>query len=352
MESRFLPPVLCDCKGDLKKKWFVFYYVNSKRIRVYGKINQGTTAKQRQALAKTLCEEIIQKQRSEYKSKTQLMVDKFLLTRINFWKPKTMMDHKSKVDALFNWLGFNQLTNENLRMFFVDILMDKSRTTYNNYRVVLKGILTEALQLNNAQVAVLFEGIKSVKAYPTPLFPFPVTIIERLKERILEDRPHLWLVCQLQYYCFIRPGEIRRLKVSDVMIDENKIVVHSEISKNKKTRFPVIPPAFKEDLKKAIYHRDLGEYLCPSSLGDYTMASENFYAYAHVKIVQLVGLEKSRYKLYCWKPTGMLQAIKNGASLKFIKEQAGHASVDQTDSYLRAVGWRDEDNSSILFPKI
>ncbi len=352
MESRFLPPVLCDCKGDLKKKWFVFYYVNSKRIRVYGKINQGKTAKERQALAKTLCEEIIQLQRSEYKSKTQLTVDKFLLTRKNFWKPKTMMDHKSKVDALFNWLGFSQLSNETLRLFFVDILSEKSRTTYNNYRVVLKSILTEALQLNTVQVAELFQGIKSVKAYPVPLYPFPVSVIERLKEKILEECPGLWLVCQLQYYCFIRPNEIRHLKVSDVMIDEDKIVVHAEISKNKKTRFPVIPLAFKEDLKKAVKQRHFGEYLCPSSRGLYSMASENNYAYNHAKVVRLIGLEKSRYKLYCWKPTGMLQAVKNGASIKFIKEQAGHYSIDQSDSYLRAVGWRDDDNSSCKFPKI
>jgi len=48
----------------------------------------------------------------------------------------------------------------------------------------------------------------------------------------------------------------------------------------------------------------------------------------------------------------MLQAIKKGASMKFLKEQAGHYSIDQTDSYLRSVGWRDDDNSAILFPEI
>jgi len=353
MKKEWSPPQLYDANGDLKKRWFVYYYENGKRKRVYGSINLKKTKEGRLKTANTIIKEYVTIQKLAYKSKTQRKIEEYMASRKGFWKPKTFMDYKSKVNAFFFWLGFDDLNNRSLRDFFLNLMeKKKSPTTYNNYRTVLKQVLTEALELREVETRELFQGIKSVKSNPTPPSTFSMSNINRLKNEILEHMPNLWLVCQLQYYCFIRPGEIRCLKVGDIIMEEQKIIVHSTISKNKKTRYPVIPPAFINDLELAIKERHLGEYLCPSTLGINKQAGINSYGNWHRKILGKVGLPTKRYKLYSWKPTGMLQAIKKGASMKFLKEQAGHYSIDQTDSYLRSVGWRDDDNSAILFPEI
>ena len=47
MKKEWSPPELYDANGDLKKRWFVYYYENGKRKRVYGRINRITTKKGR-----------------------------------------------------------------------------------------------------------------------------------------------------------------------------------------------------------------------------------------------------------------------------------------------------------------
>lgn len=345
-------PLLYDAKGDLSQNWFVYYYKDGKRVRIYGAINKGKSTEERYRTAKILIENIKERQRLTYRSKKRRIVDKWLESKKNFWREKTYRNHKTKVDIFFHWLGFDEFNNDNIRKFFLFLMEERTPTTYNNYRTVLKHIFVEAFQLNDNQGAELFQGIKHVKANPKAPQTFSISMINRLKKEISSKQQDLWLVCLLQYYCFIRPGEIRCLKVQDVILEESKIVVDASISKNGKTRYPMIPQVFKDDLEPLLEGRELGEWLCPSTRGVYIQAAKNQYANLHRAILKDIGLDTNRFKLYSWKPTGMLQAVKNGASIKFLKEQAGHHSIDQTDSYLRSVGWFDDDNSSKLFPKI
>lgn len=352
MKKTYTTPSLYDANGDLNKKWYVHYYDNGKRIRIYTSINRHKSGKERREAAQLIIDEIILKQKLTYKSRTRRTVEEYLNHKKNFLRPKSYQDHKSKVTAFFNFLGFDEFNNQSVRNFFHKLMASKSPTTYNNYRVVLRQLFRESMQLTSEELEELFNGINSVKAISVPPTPFSLSTIQQLKQCILTHCPSLWLVCQLQYYCFIRPNEIRNLKVADIILEESKIMVHASFSKNKKTRYPVIPPVFYDELKKEIKSRVLGEYLCPSSKGIFIQAGKNTYRFQHHRILERLGIPKSRYKLYSWKPTGMLHAKKNGASMKFLKEQAGHYSIDQTDSYLRSVGWRDDDNSSKLFPKI
>ena len=164
--------------------------------------------------------------------------------RKGFWRPKTYQGHKSMIDTFFTWLGFDDFNNKALKNFFLHLMQTKSPTTYKNYRTVLKQLFTEALDLSKEDIGELFKGIKPIKSNPTPLNPFSNSNVERMKNAILEHQPKLWLVCLLQYYCFIRPGEIRCLKVGDVILEEEKIIVDASISKNKKTRYPVYSSCF------------------------------------------------------------------------------------------------------------
>lgn len=347
-----ITPLLYDAGGDLDKRWFVYYYdENNKRVKQYGSINTYSTARDRKRIANAIIEQLTEKNKLSYRSKTRRQVDEYLQSKKGFWKPKTFISYRGKVDAFFTFLGFDEFNSDSLYRFFMHLMQTKSRGTYNSYKTTLKQVFGEGLRLNSLQIAALFQNIKTVKNTPKPLEIIPTNLIEKIKTEILEDAPQLWLVCQLQYYCFIRPGEIRNLKVADVMLEENKIVIQPSVSKNNKIRYPIIPPAFFDDLKNALENRHLEEYLCPTSLSKYKKASANIYNYWHALIMTKLGLQK-RYKLYSWKPTGMIAAKKAGASMKFIKEQAGHASIDQTDAYFRSLGWRDDDNSAIYFPKI
>ena len=67
MNKEWIPPQLYNAGGDLSKNWFVYYYLNGKRIRVYGRINRITTKKGRNRVAQELIDEIIKKQKLAFK---------------------------------------------------------------------------------------------------------------------------------------------------------------------------------------------------------------------------------------------------------------------------------------------
>lgn len=353
MEKGFIKPRLYDAKGDLSKRWFVYYYKNGKRIRVSEGINNHISTRKRREAAKLLIDNILRREKLIYKSKEKRIIDEYLEHKKGFWSEKTYAGHKSIIKTFFFWLGVDELNNKNIRQFFLELMGKRSRTTYKNYKQVLSQLIPEALNMTADEKEELFLGIQRLKTSPAPPNVYSLANIKKLKEVISVENPVLWMVCQLQFYCFIRPGrEIRNLKVGDVDLDERKIIVHASTAKSKRTKYPVIPPAFFPHIEKYIKGKQLGEYLCPSPSNPFTISSKNAYGKLHKKFLDKVGIPYQRYKLYGWKPTGMLQAKKNGASMKYLKEQAGHSSIDQTDSYLRSVGWRDDDNSAILVPEI
>lgn len=78
-----------------------------------------------------------------------------------------------------------------------------------------------------------------------------------------EKEPELALFSKSIYFTFIRPGELRLLKVGDVLLDEKEIRIPGKISKNRKTEHVAIPDAFVPYLEY-LYDRGPGEYLFPS----------------------------------------------------------------------------------------
>ena len=47
-----------------------------------------------------------------------------------------------------------------------------------------------------------------------------------------EDNFHFYVFCMTTYYCFIRPNELKKLKVEHVNIEKNYITIPNNISKN------------------------------------------------------------------------------------------------------------------------
>ena len=42
------------------------------------------------------------------------------------------------------------------------------------------------------------------------------------------------LACRMEYYTFIRPGELRHIRINDISVKDMQIFVSGEISKNKR----------------------------------------------------------------------------------------------------------------------
>ncbi len=245
------------------------------------------------------------------------------------------------------------IKHEHAQRFFNDQLnLGKKPKTVNTYRGLLNSYFLKLIDLKRTN-SNPFAKIKSIKSSPNGSSYFKTVQIEELKTYMLKELPFLWFAVRYNYYCFIRPGELRQLKIGNIDFDEWLIKVPNTISKNKKEQFVVIPDA----LKKEIAHLRLHSY--PSDFflvgRDGLPAEEpvpfNFWSRHHLIMLRQLKYS-SNYNLYSWKHTGVCRAYKAGIGLKELQLQLRHHSLDMVKVYLESLGILDFKNIKEIFPAI
>ncbi len=245
------------------------------------------------------------------------------------------------------------IRHEDAQKFLNDqINLGKKAKTINAYRGLLNSYFIKSIDLKRTKTNP-FEKIKPLKSNSKGASYFKINQIEELKAFMLKNTPFLWSAVRFNYYCFIRPGELRQLKVGNVDFDDWIIKVPNNISKNKKEQFVVIPDA----LKKELVHLRLHSYPANFYLvgRDGLPAEEpvpfNFWSRHHLKMLRVLKYSPN-YNLYSWKHTGVCRAYKAGIGLKELQLQLRHHSLDMVKVYLESLGILDFKNIKEMFPAI
>ena len=340
-----LKPVykIYDAGGDLSKNWFVYWRIDGKRFRKYGKINSHTTVSARKKAAEKLRKQLRNKSKRITNRVEEAVMD-YLAIHENQWKRSTFIHYRSSARVFFEFLGGRKFSPKLLDEFLKHIKRNKHATTYNRYLAFLKKILSPL------GYEYCFEDYKRLKAVQTPARYFQKHQVRKLLDRIDEKDPELGLFVRFIYYCFIRPTELRKMRVSDILMEERQIRVPGEVSKNRKTEFIVIPNSFFDNLS-FIYDRAPGAYLFPATRDPSKPISKNRMYERHKVFLEELGFGKG-YALYSWKHTGAVAAAKAGISLKEIQMQLRHHSLDETDKYLRQMGVKDMAMLQSNFPSL
>jgi integrase len=391
-------PKLHDCSGDLSKRWFVYYsYLNPatgkmKRFKRYDGFNDLSSVDARLKHAEALISQINRKfdsgwnpfqdnERFLYKNVSSTIVEvgdignpiatpEFTIEYfLNYSLERkrgeireiSFASYYSQIQVFLRWLrkckldnyDIGQLSRNHMENFLNDLKKaGRNNTTRNSYHTNLKGLFKI---LNDQQVikANPFEKINSLPQNKQSKKAFSKAQIQAIKENITEKEPQLWLFIQAMYYTCIRPRELRYLKLCDVSVDEGKIFIRSEISKNKKSQYVTIPMPFKQQLNALTLDRYPGNYFLFGKRGIpglFPCCRNHFYN-IHREILKSLEFS-SDYSLYSWKHTGVKEAVKNGVPLKEIQLQLRHHSLDQVDQYLRSLGIVECEGIKNQFPVI
>jgi integrase len=183
---------------------------------------------------------------------------------------------------------------------------------------------------------------------------FKVHQIEQLKTYMAEHCPFLWLPVLFMYYCYIRPGELRLLKIGDIDFDDWQIKMRGDISKNKKEQYVAIPDGLRKILVSIALHQYAPNQFVFGGggvLGSDTPVGQNYWSYHHLKMLRALGYSAA-YNLYSWKHTGVVRAYKAGIGLKELQMQLRHHSLDMVKIYLESLGILDFKNIKEAFPTI
>lgn len=329
---------------DLSKRWFLYWYEDSKRRKKYGSINRIDTYQGRMAVAERLAEELCLSLTNR-KSLEERQLLQYLEDRKSEWRKSTWQNVSSIIHKLFTWLDGRPINRQTIEGFFEHLKKHRHPTTYNNYRQWLNKVFTDVGREG------LLVNVHNLKNQKTPARYFQAHQIDRLRKVIQVQDPELWLYVQFVYYCFLRPSrELPKLQAGDILMEEREILVPGHKSKNKKSQYVAIPDVFFEQLT-FVYDLGPAEYLFPSRYDKSKPIGRNTMNSRHRQFLQQLKFGVG-YSLYSWKHTGAVMAIKAGIGVKELQLQLRHHSLDETDKYLRQMGVRDIQNIRHRFPDI
>lgn len=373
-------PTLNDKGGDLSKKWYVEYYYRvpnesePRKRRISEGLCKGTAA-ERYANAKRIIDKV-----------TEWLKDPRLFIAHPDEKVKVLQDEKTTSPEADRYAAFEKATKaENLTSEYLleikDVVRQKTYETYKSkfhYFVVwLKETGNNILKITQQDALLFFQWLvekrnltkRSVGKYKqilhtfydwlekknlvwdNPIYDIPnygrlvdcaPSVIdksdrEKLKTVIEKQDPYLWLACEIQYYCAIRPGtELRLLKVRDIDLENMTITIRQENAKNKcKETVPINKPIadFIRKLGIMNYDKDsyvFGTYNIPAT----TPTGKNTLRNRFNKFRDDLGIDKS-VKFYSWKHTGAISMVNNGVSVWELQHHMRHSSITTTEEYIR-----------------
>lgn len=155
--------------------------------------------------------------------------------------------------------------------------------------------------------------------------------------------PLLFQALILEYACFIRPAELRRLKFSDINLEKGIVHVKSHQAKTHKDKFPVIPDSFRDFIDDEFFNKYpknwfiFGKGFAPhesKSCGRNTMNAK------HNRLLRALQEEGRLSDItgltwYSWKDTGITDGM-DFVHPTAIQQQADHSDLTQTMKYHHA----------------
>lgn len=345
--------VLYPLDNDMAKTWFVQYPnpMGGRPLKKYGKLNKIASLDDRLLEADTIINEI-KKTLKPIELKPDLLIthlNQIVEARCVGKKQKTIWGYHSKLRRFFEWYRSQknrELTVQSGSKFLQWVSQQStvgSNTTINHYRRDLKSFFNELIEHGYISFNPFAVTRKLRETVSTNTWFRPDMQLQ-LKEMISNKDPQLWIVCMVQFYCFIRPGgEMRSLRIENILRDTSdwRFQIDGSNAKTGRYRFIPIPQPLKELLEPYIngypsHYFLFGKNRQPNR----EQVGANSLYNRHKYFLQLLKLPVG-YTFYSWKNTGAVMMLKCGMSFKNVSMLMGHTSIETTDEYFKSLGIND-----------
>lgn len=210
-----------------------------------------------------------------------------------------------------------------------------SATTRNNYRTWLSTLCTwlkERLYISDNPVEDI-HMLRETDKFREPLSP---AALKKLGDYLREKNPPFYLACMMEYYTFIRPDELRYIKIGDIRVNEQTVYVSSSVSKNRKGQTVALNDVLiKEMIRQHVFDYPSGDYLFSDGMkpGN-TQIYFNKLRLEWKKVRSALRFPEA-YQFYSLKDAG-IRDLANAEGIVIARDQARHSDVSVTNRYLKS----------------
>ena len=211
-------------------------------------------------------------------------------------------------------------------------------STYNNYITFMRSIWS-ALQERGYVENNPWAQVRKAKPEPKNRRTFSAEEAAAVAAYIASHDTGLFAAVLLQYYCFVRPNEIRQLRRRDFDLEAGVIRVPAPVAKAKKNRLVTMPDAVRRFFLDHYARVQPGLFIWgPQHQPGAAPAGKNEMNKKHLLYLRQMkknGLlaDITGLKFYSWKDTGLTEAAKS-VSLLDLMHQAGHHDPKITLVYI------------------
>ena len=226
------------------------------------------------------------------------------------------------------------------RTFVVDyldyLILDKdvSATTRNNYRTWLSTFgtwLVERRYITGNPV----EGTHMLREKEKLRDALPASALARMREYLYDNNRHFLLACMMEYYTFIRPDELRHIRIGNISVTDMVVTVPADVAKNHRERHVGL------NAKILLLMNELHTFDSPSQYYLFSdslkpgqdMIYLNRFRYEWKKMRTALRWPDS-YQFYSLKDAG-IRDLANAEGVVVARDQAGHSDVAVTNRYLK-----------------
>ena len=260
------------------------------------------------------------------------IADSYRLHISRLYKLSTSRDYAKRLNVLMQWcsmIGITSVEEIDFHQFLDWVFYERgvSPRTRNNYRTWLRSFCSW-LRIDMGDVTAMREPGKIRQ-------PLSVSMLRRIREHLVLHDKHFLLAVMLEYYTFIRPGELSELKIGDIDVKRHAIHVRAEISKNGKAEMV--------GLNRSIVSlmRELGTLRAPKDWYIFSnrlrpgkaKLDSRMFRDRWSRLRRKLGIPRE-YQFYSLKDSG-IRDLANSAGIVIARDQARHSSIAVTNKYLQ-----------------
>lgn len=264
---------------------------------------------------------------------------RYLQHLARFPKINTRKDYEKRLSMLLAWCSMERidgLEEIDFLQFLDWLFYDRgvSPRTRNNYRTWLRSFTSWA-RLQHLIDGDPMDGIAPMREPGKIRQPLPAVTLRRIKEYLVLHDKHFLLAVMLEYYTFIRPGELSELRIGDIDVKRHAIHVRASISKNGKAEMVGLNNgivSLMRELGTLKAHKEWYLFSCRLRPGTVKLDSRMFRdRWARLRKRLAIPRE---YQFYSLKDSG-IRDLANSAGIVIARDQARHSSIAVTNKYLQ-----------------